>query len=202
MKKVLLLAVMAVVYLQLYSEEKFAKYQNSLIEKSYQIEIESKAENEFTLWVNAMSLDALHDKGGISIDNKQYNDFITSLKTAKEKYIEWKKVGIENNVRELIKDMKLKSIVDGFFMYGDWNFTSDVYLQYEFKILELKKEINYMLIIRTGQLQSSSNRFMKVDGFALTFLSEKEIDDFLNIISIDKINEFMKKPKAKDLFKD
>ena len=57
-------------------------------------------------------------------------------------------------------------------------------------------------LLRTGELQSSSNQFMKVDGFALVFSSSKEIDDFVNAISPEKITEFLNKPKNDALFKD
>ena len=43
---------------------------------------------------------------------------------------------------------------------------------------------------------------MKVDGFVLVFSSVNEIDNFTNEISTQKINEFINKPKSKDLFKD
>ena len=43
---------------------------------------------------------------------------------------------------------------------------------------------------------------MKVDGFALVFSSSKEIDDFVNAISPEKITEFLNKPKNDALFKD
>ena len=40
------------------------------------------------------------------------------------------------------------------------------------------------------------------DGFVFVFQNEKEIDDFVNVLSVDKVQEFMNKPKSTDLFKD
>jgi hypothetical protein len=77
-----------------------------------------------------------------------------------------------------------------------------VNLKFDFKILESKGETRYLLLIRTGELQSSSNQFMKVDGFVLVFSSSKEIDDFIAAISTEKITEFLNKPKKDTLFKD
>ncbi|NBV91055.1 MAG: hypothetical protein EBR91_02665, partial [Flavobacteriia bacterium] len=96
-----------------------------------------------------------------------------------------------------------KSKVVGYFLYGnEWNFQFLVNLKFDFKILESKGEIKYLLLVKTGELQSSSNEFMKVDGFVLVFSSSKEIDDFTSIISTEKITAFLNKPKNEDLFKD
>ena len=38
--------------------------------------------------------------------------------------------------------------------------------------------------------------------FVFVFQNEKEIDDFVNVLSVDKVKEFMNKPKSTDLFKD
>lgn len=77
-----------------------------------------------------------------------------------------------------------------------------VNLKFDFKILESNGEVKYLLLIRTGELQSSSNQFMKVDGFVLVFSSTKEIDEFTAAISTEKITEFVNKPKKDELFKD
>ena len=150
-----------------------------------------------------MSLDKIHGEGGIFIDESKYLDFLNALAEAKIKYEEWLKTAKENNVKELDKTMTIKSKVGGYFLYGsDWNFQFLVNLKFDFKILESKGETKYLLLVRTGELQSSSNQFMKVDGFVLVFSSSKEIDDFTTIISPEKITEFLNKPKNEDLFKD
>jgi hypothetical protein len=188
--------------LQSKAQEKFTSYDNTYGGKTYEIQISAKEKDKFTLYIDAMSLDALHDKGGIMVKEKQHQDFLNSIAEAKLKYEEWVKTAKENNVKELDKSMSIKSKVGGYFQYGDWNFQYLVNLTFDFKILESKGELKYLLIIRTGELQSSSNQFMKVDGFVLVFSSVGEIDTFTNEISTQKINEFINKPKAKDLFKD
>jgi len=35
---------------------------------------------------------------------------------------------------------------------------------------------------------------MTHDGFVFVFQNEKEIDDFVNVLSVDKVQEFMNKP--------
>lgn len=200
--KAITVCFFALTSLNSYAQENFSTYDNSYIGKTYNIQISSKEKDDVTLWIDAMSLDKLHDKGGLMLKTKDYQDFINAIGEAKLKYEEWIKTAKENNVKELTKTMKINSKVDTYFAYGDWNFARNVFLDFEFKIIEKKEDLNYLLIIRTGELQSSSNQFMKVDGFALVFSSTAEIDKFTSAISIEKVNTFLNKPKAKDLFKD
>ena len=43
---------------------------------------------------------------------------------------------------------------------------------------------------------------MTHDGFVFVFQNEKEIEEFINILSTEKVVEYMNKPKSTDLFKD
>jgi len=98
--------------------------------------------------------------------------------------------------------MLIKSKVAGFFLYGsDWHFQFIVNLTFDFKILESGGEVKYLLIVRSGKMQSSSNQFMDVDGVVLEFTSAEDIREFVDSISLNKITEFKNKPKAEDLFK-
>jgi len=188
--------------LTLNAQEKFGTYDNSYANSTYDLKI-ANSKNKFSLYIHAMSLDDTHKKGGILIEEINHPEFVKSLTDAKLKYQEWLKTAKENNVKELTKKMLIQSKADGFFLYGsEWNFQFSLDLSYEFKILELKGEIKNLLIIRTGELTSSSNKYMKVDGFVLVFSNLKEIDDFINKISAAKITEYLNKPKKEDLFKD
>ncbi len=202
-KPILTSILIIVTTLQIKAQEKFATYDNTYAEKSYEIQISSKEQEKFTLYIDAMSLDKIHNKGGITIDQKNYPEFMNALAEAKLKYEEWVKTAKENNVKELNKAMTIKSKSGGYFAYGSkWNFQFLVNLKFDFKILESNAETKYLLLIRTGELQSSSNQYMKVDGFVLVFSSSKEIDGFTSVISTEKITEFLNKPKKEALFKD
>jgi hypothetical protein len=185
------------------AQEKFSTYENTLFQKTYPIQISVKEKDDFSLYIDAFSFDKIHSDGGITIKSKKYQDFINALTEAKGKYEEWVKTANENNIKELDKSMNISSVVDGYFMYGSkWNFQFGVFLKFDFRVREIGGKVQHILLVKTGELQSSSNQFMKVDGFALVFTSTKEIDDFLAKISMDKINEFQNKPKKEDLFKD
>lgn len=201
--KILTVSFFFLIVVKSNAQEKFSSYDNTYVGKTYEIQIASKDKEKYSLYIDAMSLDRTHEKGGITIDQKQYQEFIKAIVESKTKYEEWVKTANENNVKELSKTMNLKSKAGGYFLYGNkWNFQFFVNLKFDFRILESKGEIKYLLLISTGELQSSSNQFMKVDGFVLVFSSTKEIDEFVNAISIEKITEFLNKPKKETLFKD
>lgn len=201
--KVIALLVVILSSAKVKAQEKFDTYEISFIKKTYPILISVSDKDDYSLYIHAFSLDKISEDGGISIKRGKYQDFVNALTEAKGKYEEWVKTAKENNIKELDKLMNISSVVDGYFMYGEnWKFQFGVFLKFEFKIREFDGIVQHLLLVKTGELQSSSNEYIKMDGVALVFMSAKEIDDFLAKISIDKIIEFQNKPKKEDLFKD
>lgn len=87
----------------------------------------------------------------------------------------------------------------GAFLYGKWNFDYSVNLSTRFRIINDK----YLLIIDSDALQSSSNQFIKSDGFRFVFSSAQEIDELINGLDIEKVKEFYSAKNGKeDLFKN
>ncbi len=182
-----------------FGQEKYTTYDNLYVKQNYEVLISHKDDGKYTLYIDMMSLDNLSKSGGIMIDEKEHILFLRNLKEAKEKYIEWVNIAKENNVKDLSKSMSYKVKVGGFFKYGSkWNFQYVVNLTFDFKVVDGKN----LLIVRTGELKSSSNQYMTHDGFVFVFQNEKEIDEFINILSVERVFEFMNKPKSIDLFKD
>ena len=203
-KKITYLGIIAfmLIGLNLKAQEKFTTYDNIYVKKTYDIRLSSKDNDNFTLYIDAMSLDKLHETGGFIVDDKKYQGFVDALNEAKIKYQEWEQTAKANNVKELDKEMPIKSKAAGYFLYGsDLHFQYLVNLTFDFKILESDGEIKNLLIVRSGKMQSSSNQFMDVDGVVLVFSSAKEIQEFVDSISLEKIKEFKNKPKSEDLFK-
>jgi hypothetical protein len=199
LKVMMMTLMMCLMTMVSFGQEKYTTYDNLYGEKTYEVSISHKDNGKYTLYVDMMSLDNLSKSGGIMIDEKEHILFLRNLKEAKEKYIEWVNIAKENNVKDLSKSMSYKVKVGGFFQYGSkWNFQYFVNLTFDFRIVDGKN----LLIVRTGELKSSSNRYITHDGFVFVFQSEKEIDDFINILSVEKVVEFMNKPKSTDLFKD
>jgi len=203
MKK-LITILLVLISLSTFSQKVYDTYESSYFNKTYDIKLSYKDSTDFIIWIKCTSLDKIHSKDGeYSISYKQYEKFINSLQEAKQKYIEWVKTAKENNVKDLLKHMDLenKCKVDAAFIYGDWQFQFDFKPKFDFMILDGDTKVKYLLLIKSGELVSSSNQFMKVDGIVIVLSSVKEIEDLLNKISLTKIKEIINKPKTEDLFK-
>lgn len=182
-----------------FGQEKYTTYDNLYDGKIYEIQMSFKDTAKYDLYIDMMSLDNLSKFGGIIINEKQHLSLLLTLNDVKLKYNEWVKTAIDNNVTELNKTMSYNTKVGAYFQYGrEWQFQFIVNLTFDFKIIDGQN----LLIARTGKLTSSSNQYMTHDGFVFIFQNDGEINDFINVISIDKVQDFIKKPKATDLFND
>lgn len=182
-----------------FGQKEFTTYTSELSDTEYSIKLSDDIKRGYTLMIDCRSTDKLYKDGGLMVNEKAHAPFLNALSEAKLKYAEWKQVAIDNNVDELRKPMTIKSKVSSYFLYGsEWKFQFSVDLSFNFFI----REGEYILYVSTGELTSSSNQFMKHDGFSLMFTSEDEIDTFINAISVEKIKEELSKPKDEDLFKD
>lgn len=197
--KLMMMTLMMCFYGGLFGQDEYATYENLYDEKIYEIQISFKDSIKYDLYIDMMSLDNLSKFGGIMVNEKQHLVLLSTLNDVKLKYNEWVKTAIDNNVSKLDKTMSYNTKVGAYFQYGrEWNFQFIVNLTFDFKITESE----YLLIARTGKLTSSSNQYITHDGFVFVFQNDKEINDFINILSVDKVKEFIKKPKATDLFNE
>jgi hypothetical protein len=200
MKKGLLLLIMFVVF-GLSAQEKFSNYQNRYLDKNFDIKISIKNKNDFKLFIMAYGMDKLYDTGGIVVPKENYSEFLTAIKGAKEKYVEWSKTAKENDVKDFQKYIKVDAQTMGYFEAGDeWNFQFTVWLKFRFKVTEKGEPL---LIMDTGKLTSSKNKYRDCDGFVIVFTSSEDIDSFLDKISPVKVQSFLdSKTDKNDLFKD
>ena len=198
-KVMMMTLMMCLITMVSFGQEKYTTYDNLYGEKTYEVSISQEDNGKYTLYVDMMSMDNLLESGGVMITEKEHSQFLSTLNEAKVKYTEWVNTAKENNVTDLSKSMSYKVKVGGFFQYGSkWNFQYVVNLTFDFRIVNGKN----LLIVRTGELTSSSNQYMTHDGFVFVFQNEKEIEEFINILSTEKVVEYMNKPKSTDLFKD
>lgn len=197
---ILILCTLTLCSINTLAQVRYKTYYCSYVNKNYNIDLDTSRR---VLYIDGMSLDRLHDKGGIILYKDQLPGFIESMNIAKNKYIEWVKTAKENNVTELNKKIATSAVSAGYFKYGkDWEFAFDINLTFSFQIIQTNGEVAHLLVIKTGELKSSSNEYMTVDGFLLIFSSVTEINNFMNSISPENITNFLNKPKAADLFKD
>jgi hypothetical protein len=183
--------------------QELSTFNSSYFDVTLDVNLSYKTDKDFDLWINASSLDELVKEGGVIIRAKQYSKFTTALDSARIKYIQWDSIAKKNNVKELDKRMNIECKTEAYFNYlKNWEFQFIVPLKFDFKIITDEVETKTLLIIRTGELTSSSNEFIKMDGLVWVFNSVEEIESFQRAISMATIKEFVTKPKTEDLFKN
>ncbi|WP_439473837.1 hypothetical protein [Algoriphagus formosus] len=205
MKKFLIATILSVfVTVATFAQESYSTYYSSYFDKEYEIAVSFK-DNNLGLYIDLAGLDRLRETGGISISDKSYDGFMENLKFARSKYEEWIKVAIENDVRELDKDVELKTeVITGYFISGgEYTFDFSVRPSFDFKIMDDEKGLRHILIFRTGELESSSNRYITASDFVMVFSNLDEMDEFIDLISKEKLEEFKNKSSDKSsLFKN
>ena len=198
MKNLLSILILALCGAHAFAQEKLTEYKSSYFDKSYPISVAKSKAGNVTFYIDAESMDKSSKAGFLIIEEKEVEAFILSIKSGKEIYSKWKKTAIDNNVTELSKPMDVpKYKCSAGFSYGKWQFDFAVNPISFFKIINGK----YLFMLHSGELQSSSNQFMKSSGIAIVLDSEDDFDNLVASISVTKANELLeKKDKAASLF--
>jgi hypothetical protein len=199
MKKIILTTLVALASMtSIQAQSPYTKYRMSSIStKDFQIRLAEDGE----LYIDIQSLDGTINKVGIILKKEYSPGFLLCLDSAKKKYSEWKSVAIKNGIRELRKPIECECLVDGYFSYGEWEFDFGKTPTFLFVVGQSSGKTTYSLLMITGKMTSSSNKYIKMDGAALVFDSEKEIDSFMGKIKPEAIEAFLAKPKKEDLFR-
>jgi len=184
-----------------FGQEKIATYNSAYFSKTFEIQAGRPNEKgDFDYYIDCLSSDSSSSKASLMLKNKQVPEFVEFLSSIKETFLKWKQTAIENKVTELDKKIEYKNLnYRGAFLYGKWNFDYSVNISARFRIINDK----YLLIIDSDALQSSSNQFIKSDGFRFVFNSAQEIEELINGLDIEKVKEFYADKNGKeDLFKN
>lgn len=192
-------------------DDYFASY--SSISKDFNIILLPQEESQFNLMIYAQSntvkslVDALGSTTGIIVDETNMNTLVSNLRYAKDKYEEWKKVAIENNVEEYEKELKVTPPkAAGFFEYDeDMHIDDSIEIGYLFRVRKDSETgmIEYDIVLKTNPYISSTSIFGVNDGCSIFFESLEEIDNFINLFEPDRINTYLQQINQKnDLFKD
>lgn len=211
MKKVFLGIFAMFFSLSLIAEDKVSEYSMSYFvkntpyfgKKTYDIEASAVKNGSFTFYIYCEPKEeGSIEKIGFSLKSKEVEDFCNQLNSIKPKFAEWSKTAKDNNVTNYDKEFDTNfRPVDAFFSsYGSkWYFTYNILFRPYFKVMENGE---CLIVFNTGELTAASNRYMKSKGFLMAFKSEKEIDDFIKALNIQKVLNKAKKDVEKDnLFK-
>lgn len=184
-----------------FSQEKLAKYNSLYFSKNFDISASKPdAKEEFSYYIDCSSKDSSSKQASLILKNKDVPEFVEFLNSIKETFNKWTITAKENKVTELDKNIDYKKLnYSAAFVYGKWNFDFSVNLTTRFKIINGK----YLLIIDSDELQSSSNQYIKSDGFRFVFSSAQEIDELINGLNVKLVTDFYnKKNGQEDLFKN
>lgn len=184
-----------------FGQEKIATYNSTYLSKNFEIQAGKPNEKgDFDYYIDCYSADKSSSKASLMLKNKEVPEFIEFLSSIKDTFLKWKQTAIENKVTELDKKINYKNLnYRGAFLYGKWNFDYSVNISARFRIINNK----YLLIIDSDALQSSSNQFIKSDGFRFVFSSDQEVDELINGLNVDKVKDYYADKNGKeDLFKN
>lgn len=201
MKRVFLLGLaISLITIAANAQEKISSYLVDTFNKGELsvMATEPKENGTYTLYID---VPPLRDSRQVAliIKDKHLADFKNNILNAKEVFLDWKKTAIENKVIDVEKEIQLnKGALGAAFVYGSWNFDFDIILEAQFRVREGK---HYLVLTNKHKLQSSSNRYIDSDGFALLFSDEKEIDEFLESLDPQIVmNHFTNKKSKEDIF--
>lgn len=202
MKKfIMALVCLMTMVLSVNAEKKVSEYSQSYFGKCFDIEASAVKNGSFTFFINCLSAeDNSTDRCGFTLESDRVEDFINTIKSVKEKFVEWEKTARDNNITDFDKhfDVKFKSVI-GYFQYGkSYHFSKFTFKPY-FKVTSTG---SCVAVFKSGELTASDNRFIDYDGIYLTFTSASEFDDFINALDINKVlnKENVEKTKG-SLFK-
>jgi len=200
MKKIMLLLL----FMPLigFCQEKIDSYFNSAANETFNISIDQpNKKGIFSYYFECKSIDSSSKQSIMFIDSNKIPDFITYINYLKDIHKKWSETATTNNVSELVKDIDYKNMpVRAAFSYGDWQFANTVYLLATFKILSGKY---YIIIKNYRELVSSTNQFIKSDGFMFSFNKSEDFDDLIEKLNNEESIKILNEKKSKDdLFKN
>ena len=178
-------------------------WESSSSKPNYDIFIDKKGVDDFVVLIQAIEKaipgiytnddpNSLPRRSGIIISKNQLPGFVSNLSYAKGKYIEWVAVAKENGVSDLDKRIELKSqpVVTYFYFDGKKEVQISRRLIFNFGIIKYPSSSNNIYYYMTfGDFDNQDRSFL------ITISSSKEISDFINLLSSNKINAFLNKEK-------
>ena len=187
MKKLLLITLLFTFSLN--AQEQYGTYNVSGAEISSSISLET----------GKIYLDLVADGTyGLVLTPKERNSFKLFLEESQVKFKEWEATAIENNVKDMNKDIKTASH-RGIFRYGSWKFGT-ASLKTIFWVAEDGATTFYLY---GSKMVASDNKYIKSKSSMLNLTSKDDFDSMINILSDETIDAFKNKKSTSDeMFKN
>jgi|SRR5690554_3269248 len=170
----------------------------------YKIEVSYDKKNRPVFWIEAQPTENFEDKISIKVEAKHIPLFKEIFTESKNKYIEWSDVAKDNNVNKMSKVIKTNNsrFAVLFVQYRTYYMSQKSLIESTF-ILSEEHESPILLVGNKYKLEATANQFTTHKGFYIAFSSVKEIDAFLETLSIEKANKALSQViKEDELFVD
>lgn len=146
-----------------------------------------------------------YSKTYLQLNDKNYSNFMEMVNLSRTKFIEWSKVAEENKVNDMTKEIKKNEKDVLYYLDASFEENGKFYsstfstVGYYFRVLDGKPLLIFMNVL---DLSASQNRYIKNKGYTLAFNSVDEIDNFIKMLDLTKINNFLNGTSAtQELFK-
>lgn len=146
-----------------------------------------------------------YSKTYLQLNEKNYKNFIEMVNLSRTKFIEWSKVAEENKVNDMTKIIKKNEKDVLYYQEASFEENGKIYfstfstITYYFRVIDGKP---FLVFANDIDLSSTQNRYIKNKGYTLAFNSVDEIDNFIMMLALTKINDFLNGTSAtQELFK-
>jgi hypothetical protein len=184
------------------SQNKLGSYTSPFFDK-YDVEItEPNKKGNYDFLIYAHSTDNIVSNVALRVSNKKITSFIDYLITLKQNHIEWKKKAEDNDIKDIEKDIDIKSkdYYYASFLYSSWYKSHGFFLKPVFKSLP---GLGYVTVLYSNKLKATENQFVNSKGLMFVFNTEEQFDELIAVFSEDNIkNYFAEKKRKEDLFKN
>ena len=197
MKKSLILLCTIFLCTNLLAEDKIGSYNMSYFEgKSYDIKASEPKNNKFDIYIEVGGKYKT-DQVMLSVASKDLDAFKNALIQIRDKFLEWKKTAIENNVTDITKDFPVTLPRVTIAWYGTkWWFAFNQYIKPKFFVF---KDGKCAMVVYT-KAKSSSNEYIDQEVYWV-LQEESEFNDVISFLNDSVVIEHYNAKSSKtDLF--
>lgn len=197
MKKIVILLCAIILSAISFAQEKIGSYSMSYFDgKSYAIKASEPKNNKFDLYIEVGG-EHKSDDVVLGIESKDLISFKDALIQIRDKFLEWKKTAIENNVKDITKDFPISFPKVTIAWYGSkWWFAFNQRITPRFFVF---KDGTCAMVVYTNA-KASSNEYIDQDVYWV-LQEESEFNDIINLLNENIVYDYFKaKSSQTDLF--
>lgn len=203
MKKLILTLLAITICHFVFAQKADTTFYGSYLKKTYHVRAtKPNARGKFDFEVEMQSIDKLSPEIYFTFQSRVLPRWKTTMAEVKHTYLKWRNAAIENKVEKaskIIKECGITSyLCSPVFKYGSWHTDHNHPIYFTFQVSG--DDIN--LVIATGAVYSSRNRYIQTAGGIIVLSSEEEIDNFIACLDDKWVYDYYDRQKNTEaLFK-